>query len=87
MPRGWPARSSRIPRAPHGAPPLLSFGIERHGGIPAGSTPRRPQDWTINLEEATAVVAERDAHQVDPPRPCAAGRAEDSAGSASEMTR
>ncbi|MGC8633493.1 MAG: hypothetical protein ACP5VP_02315 [Candidatus Limnocylindrales bacterium] len=50
-------------------PPLLSFGIERHGGMPAGSTRGRPQDWTINLEEATAVVAERGAHQVIPRAP------------------
>ena len=36
------------------APPILSFSIDRHGGVVLGSKRAERQIWTLNLDTATA---------------------------------
>ena len=36
------------------APPVLSFTIERHGGMAGGSTRAEKQNWSVNMERLTA---------------------------------
>jgi len=37
-------------------PPILSFAIERHGGIVMGSGYAEIQDWKVNLDDGTATL-------------------------------
>ena len=38
-------------------PPILSFQIERHGGVVLGSKRAEMQTWTIDVTQATATLA------------------------------
>jgi hypothetical protein len=47
-------------------PPLLEFDIERHGGMPLGSTRAELQTWFVNLKNATAQCATTGRRQIMP---------------------
>lgn len=47
-------------------PPLLTFRIERHGGIVQGGTRAQMQFWTANLNDATASVSDGGYRQLGP---------------------
>jgi hypothetical protein len=52
------------------APPILSFSIERHGGTVLGSTRAEVQQWSVNVDEATAAfesVGHRQLTKMSPP--------------------
>ena len=51
-------------------PPILSFQIERHGGVVLGSKRAEMQTWTIDVTQATATLAYTGRRQLlpnDPP--------------------
>jgi hypothetical protein len=50
-------------------PPSLSFTIERHGGIGLGSTRAELQNWTVDLDSASAYHTEGGFRQVVPAAP------------------
>ncbi len=39
-------------------PPMLIFTIERHGGMMLGSSRAELQEWTVNIEDETAITDE-----------------------------
>ena len=56
--------------APEWNPPLLSFQIERHGGIVVGRSSRAElQTWRANFETRTTSYAITGWRQISPPQP------------------
>jgi len=47
-------------------PPILSFIIERHGGIVLGSTRAEIQKWELNTEKRTALFSNTGYRQIKP---------------------
>ena len=50
-------------------PPLLTFKIERHGGIPKGSTRAEIQPWTVDIENRSAICGRPTSRQIRPRAP------------------
>lgn len=50
-------------------PPVLSFVIERHGGLTCGSTRAEVQHWAINLDKNEATITKEGYRQVKPMAP------------------
>src|SRR4051794_23218609 len=50
-------------------PPVLTFVIERHGGIVRGSTRAELQHWSVNLDDATATLSRTGHRQLEPMSP------------------
>ena len=47
-------------------PPILSFVIERHGGLMVGSTRAELQHWEVNLNDRTACIG-KEGHRQEKP--------------------
>lgn len=45
--------------------PILSFSIERHGGLAMGSTRAEFHYWEVNLKECTASIVRKSHRQID----------------------
>jgi len=54
---------------PQWSPPRLTFVVERHGGMPFGSTRAALQRWTVDLDSGTASFDERGHRQLLPQAP------------------
>ena len=50
-------------------PPVLSFTIERHGGLVCGSSRAERERWYVDLKERTAQQASAGFKQIHPPAP------------------
>ena len=50
-------------------PPVLTFLIERHGGLVLGSTRADKQTWTVNLDARTAIPVTHGYRQILPMAP------------------
>ena len=47
-------------------PPLLSFGIERHGAVALGGTRAEVHRWTVDLDTMTAHITDARSRQLHP---------------------
>jgi hypothetical protein len=50
-------------------PPVLTFCIERHGGMALGSTRAEMQHWQVDLERRTVTVVKTGHQQLRPMQP------------------
>ena len=55
---------------PQWNPPLLTFRMERHGGMVGGGSSRAEiQEWTVDVDKAEAIVETRGHRQMRPMQP------------------